>query len=320
MQEPLPRRILVTGGSGVLGYHILHALVRDPRNQVIVPLRNPNNRLLAGLPVDAIHANLSDALQTGELIRSTRPDTVIHAAASGLRAPKPNWFETARFNVDAALRLFEATCEIADCHFIHISSGMAYRETGRPLCESDPLSSLHPYAASKAAGDLLLRAAAIEFNRRLTVLRPFSFTGLHDPAGRLFPAILQSASLHQPVELTAGSQIRDFCAVEDVADAVVRCLDHVPSGAPEVFNLGSGDAPTLRQLIECVCDELGISVELNWGAKPYHPYEPMHLVADVQRAQQLLGWQATTNLAFAVWQLAKADFPNLSMKTPRQQR
>lgn len=157
MQEPLPRRILVTGGSGVLGYHILHALVRDPRNQVIVPLRNPNNRLLAGLPVDAIHANLSDALQTGELIRSTRPDTVIHAAASGLRAPKPNWFETARFNVDAALRLFEATCEIADCHFIHISSGMAYRETGRPLCESDPLSSLHPYAASKAAGDLLLR-------------------------------------------------------------------------------------------------------------------------------------------------------------------
>jgi nucleoside-diphosphate-sugar epimerase len=304
----------------LLGYHVVRALVRDSRNQVTITVRNPDNLLLADLPVRKEQVDFGDSSQIGQLVRSVRPDAIIHAAASGLRNPKPIWFEIARFNVDATLRLFEAACEMPDCHFIHISSGMVYKETGRPLSESDPLDTLHPYAASKAGADLLIRAAAVEFKRRLTVLRPFSFTGLHDAAGHLFPTLLSSACHSQPFKITSGIQIRDFCAVDDVADAVVRSLDYIPESPLEVINLGSGAALSVRQLVENVCQELELQVALHWGAKEPHPFEPMHLVADVQRARQLLDWQATTNLAFAVWQLAQAAFPKLKTKAPKQQR
>jgi nucleoside-diphosphate-sugar epimerase len=304
----------------MLGYHVVRALLQDPLNQVTVAVRDPDNPLLADLPVRKVRVDFGDLSQLRQVVRSARPDAVIHAAASGLRNPKPNWFETARFNVDVTLRLFEATCELVDCHFVHISSGMVYKENGRPLLESDPLDTLHPYAASKAGGDILIRAAAIEFKRRLTVLRPFSFTGLHDATGHLFPSLLSAACHRRPCEMTSGTQIRDFCAVEDVADGVVRSLDFASETPLEVINLGSGAALSVRQLVENVCEELELPVELQWGAKHHHPFEPQHLVADVQRARRLLGWQATTSLAFAVWQLAKAAFPNLRTKAPKQQR
>ena len=97
----------------------------------------------------------------------------------------------ARFNIHSTLMLFEKSCALPDCHFVYISTGLLYREQGRRLRESDPVESLHPYGASKAAADLLIRAAAEEFQRTLTVMRPFSFTGLHDAKGRLFPSLLR---------------------------------------------------------------------------------------------------------------------------------
>jgi GDP-D-mannose dehydratase len=60
-------------------------------------------------------------------------------------------------------------------------------------------------------------------------------------------------------------------------------------------------------------------VEIEFGARPFHPLEPMQLVADISRAQAL-GWKPKTNLAYAVWQLAKKDFPKLMVSQPPQYR
>ena len=108
--------------------------------------------------------------------------------------------------------------------------------------------------------------------------------------------------------------------MQDIAEAVVTSLD-CPTPTPiEAFNLGSGSDATLRQLVETVCEELGLQVTLQFGAKPYHPFEPMCLLADVRKAKEILHWQPKTNLAYAIWQLAQADFPTLKLKAPRQLR
>ena len=100
-----------------------------------------------------------------------------------------------QFNVVSTMRLFQMNCRLAKpSHFIYLSTGLAYREQTRPVSEDDPLETLHPYGASKAATDLMLQAAAAEFNRRLTIIRPFAFTGVHDGGGRLFPLILEAAA------------------------------------------------------------------------------------------------------------------------------
>ena len=312
------RTILITGASGTLGRNIVAILSRDSRNRLILPLRKEPKYFpdFDRPAIRAVTAHIQNMGQLRQLLDASKPAVVIHCAAAGLKPSRPTWFEMAAFNVDLSLRLFEATCGPDDCHFILVSSGLAYKEQGRPLRESDPLDTLHPYGASKAGADLLLRAAAAEFGRRLTVVRPFSFTGPYDAPGRLFPTLLQCARDRRPMGLTAGWQIRDFCGVEDIAAGIVQAMDAPPQTDGAVFNLGSGRSTTVRELVTEVCESLGLEVELRFGECEACPFEPRHLVADIQKARRVLGWVPRVSIAYSVWRLARQAFPDLAVREP----
>lgn len=217
------------------------------------------------------------------------------------------------------MRLFQMNCRFDHhSHFIYISTGLVYREQARPVVESDPIETLHPYGASKAAGDALLQAAAAEFQRSLTILRPFAFTGLHDGGERLFPRILRAADSGEALSMTAGTQIRDFCSVNDIARAVLMVIERNPDNLIEKFNLGSGDSLPLRDLVTQVCNELEITPDLRFGEVPMHPYEPHHSVADIASARKALGWEPRHRLSHAVWELARQTHPTLSCNEPER--
>jgi UDP-glucose 4-epimerase len=315
-------RVVVTGASGTLGYNIARRLAVDPERQILLPLRNiDTGPSVESLNLKAVRVDLADDKESRAVVKDFCPTTIIHCAASGVRPARPLWFDMLSFNVTSTLRLFEASCALEKCHFIYISTGLVYLEQGRPLAETDPIGSLHPYGASKAAADHLLQAAAAEFGRRLTILRPFSFTGLHDGGNRLFPGLLSAALSGKPFPLSAGEQIRDFCAVQDIAEAVQSVMDRQDAaGKPaiEVFNLGSGAVRSIRNIVEDVCEQLSLSVDLRFGELPYHPNEVMHLVANIEKAQSI-PWRPRTNLSYAVWQLARAAFPSLPVTRPREE-
>lgn len=313
------QRILVTGGSGTLGYNIIGRLTTDDRYDVIAPVRAMNSRVVTEYRdrVQFVEHELSDAIHTAQIFERANPDVIVHCAASGLRPPRASWFDLMHFNVESTMRLFQMNCRF-DHHsrFIYISTGLVYREQGRPLREDDPIETLHPYGASKAASDSMLQAAAAEFKRPLTIVRPFAFTGVHDGGRRLFPLLLDAAVNGRTQELTAGTQIRDFCAVGDIADAVLRIIERDQQHMIESYNLGSGRAVPLRKLIEEVCAELDLRVEMEFGKVPMHPYEPHHSVADIGHATEQLGWRPRTRLAYAVWQLAQDVAPKLKLRQP----
>jgi nucleoside-diphosphate-sugar epimerase len=269
--------------------------------------------------VELEHVDMADFAGVARAVQAFQPNAIIHCAASGVRPSRISWFEQIHLNVSATVALFQASCEIPDCHFIHISTGLVYSEQDRPCREHDPIDTLHPYGASKAAADCLLRAGAERLKRHLTVVRPFSFTGLHDGGDRLFPSLLRAAAAGDPFPMSPGTQIRDFCAVQDVAEAIVMILEEGTLPGRDIFNIGSGKSISLRGIVASVCRQLGVEVELKLGAMPFHPQEPMQLVADIHLAQSL-GWEPRTNLAYAVWQLAQSQFPTLSVKQPEQTR
>jgi nucleoside-diphosphate-sugar epimerase len=117
--------------------------------------------------------------------------------------------------------------------------------------------------------------------------------------------------------LSAGTQVRDFCAVNDIADAVLRVIERKQESLIEKFNLGSGLSLPLRSLIESVCGELELKVDLVFGKSQMHPHEPKFSVADTSRAKALLGWAPPTSLASAVWELAQEMAPNLKLRRPK---
>jgi nucleoside-diphosphate-sugar epimerase len=313
------QKILVTGGTGTLGYNILLRLARDERYQVIAPVRNIKAIADPSLTdrIQFIENDLSDAIHTAQILERVKPAVIVHCAARGLRPPKGFWFDLMQFNVLSTMQLFQMNCRLDNqSHFINISTGLVYREQERPLTEEDPIETLHPYGASKGATDTMLQAAAAEFKRRLTILRPFAFTGFHDGGKRLFPLILDAAVEGRRQGLSAGTQIRDFCAVNDIAEAVLRVIERKQESLIEKFNLGSGLSLPLRSLLERVCEELGLKVDLVFGEIQMHPYEPHYSVSNNARAKALLGWEPQTSLACAVWELAQDIAPTLKLKRP----
>lgn len=321
MTHPHLARVLVTGASGTLGYNIVRQLGRKhPEASIRLPMRRPDPSLFQDLAnVTLEEMDILDTPRLRQAVLDFQPNAIIHCAASGVRPSRIGWFDLIRLNVSASIALFEASCEVDYCHFVHMSTGLVYGEQSRPCREGDPIDTLHPYGASKAAADCLLRAGAERLKRHLTVLRPFSFTGLHDGGDRLFPSLLRCALKREPFSMSAGTQIRDFCAVQDVAEAVCLILEEGILPGRDVFNLGSGQSISLRGIVASVCRQLGLDVELRLGDMPFHPYEPMNLVADIHLATSL-GWQPRTNLAFAVWQLAQSQFPELQVSQPEQYR
>lgn len=319
MAEPHLARVLVTGASGTLGYNIVrHLAVTNPRTRIKVLLRRPDPHLFGDYPnVGQQKVDMAEIGRFTEAALDFHPTAIVHCAASGVRPSKISWFEVIDLNVSATVQLFRASCEIPDCHFIHISTGLVYDSQDRPCHEGDPIDTLHPYGASKAAVDCLLRAGADRLHRHLTIVRPFSFTGLHDGGDRLFPSLLRSALEGRPFPMSAGTQLRDFAAVQDVAEAVCVILEQGTEPARNIFNVGSGRSIPLGQIVNDVVRQLGLDVDIRFGELPFHPHEPMHLVADIDRVRSL-GWQPRTNLAYAVWQLAQTQFPELAVRQPEQ--
>lgn len=320
---PLPHlaRVLITGASGTLGYNMVrHLGVTHPKSRIHVLMRTLDKTLFHDLPnVDLECVEITQFDRVVECVLRCQPNVILHCAASGVRPSNIDWFEQIQVNVSATNALFQASCEISECHFVHISTGLVYSRQDRPCREGDPIDTLHPYGASKAAADCLLRAGAERLKRHVTVVRPFSFTGLHDGGDRLFPSLLRAAQERKPFLMSAGTQIRDFCAVQDIVEGIAKMLEHNTLPGRNIFNLGSGRSISLRDIVESVCRELGLEIDLRFGAMPFHPYEPMSLVADIHLAESF-GWRPRVNLAYAVWQLAQSKFPHLPLKRPDQYR
>ena len=311
-------RVVLTGASGTLGRNFLELVGRHSDFRVLA-LHRSNSKLCGEWPsVQTLAVESLEKTSLGVHIAGFQPTCIVHCAATGMEFPRTQWFDLISFNVDVTIRLCECIAAIPYCHFIFISTGLCYREQRRPLREDDPVDTQHPYGASKAAADILVRSAAAEFGVPLTVLRPFSFTGLGDARTRLFPSLLRSALEGKSMALSAGTQIRDHCSARDIASAIVAAAERPPhkEQAGRIFNLGSGSLQPMRLMIEGLVEELKIPATLHFGERPFGRFEPGHLVADTALARKELGWQPQHRFAHAVWQLAHESFPQLELQEP----
>jgi UDP-glucose 4-epimerase len=321
MLRPHLHRVLITGASGTLGYNVVQHLGRShPETRLHILMRTVDRELFASLQhVTVEQVDMADTASLTQAVEAFQPNAIVHCAASGVRPAKIDYFDFVDLNVSATLHLFRASCAIEGCHFINVSTGLVYGSQERPCREGDPVNTLHPYGASKAAADCLLRAGAERLGRHLTIVRPFSFTGIHDGGDRLFPSLLQAALDGKPFAMSPGTQLRDFCSVQDVVEAITLILEEGDQPSRDIFNIGSGLSLSLGRIVQSVARQLELEVDIQLGQRPFHPLEPLNLVADIARIQSL-GWKPRTNLAYAVWQLARSTFPDLAVAEPERYR
>lgn len=301
------KTILVTGGAGYIGSHAVKELLRRGYDLITVDNLSTGHRdaVRGGVFVQVDLRDL-DALR--EIFSSHRIDAVMHFAAScyvGESVRKPmKYYEN---NVLNGLNLLAAMLEANVKYIIFSSSAAVYgNPLELPIPEDHPQIPINPYGQTKSLFEDILRSHERIQGIRFVSLRYFNAAGCdpdgelgedHNPETHLIPLVLDAALGHIPqVEIYGedyrtrdGTCVRDFIHVADLADAHIRCLEHLAmGGASAAYNVGTGSGYSVREVIkaaERICKRA-----VPFRNSPRRPGDPPELVASAVRIKRELGW------------------------------
>jgi len=288
------RRVLVTGGSGFIGQHVI-GFAREAGIEI-------HNATLGGGAIVGAHTHQVDLRERERvfaLLSETQPCAIIHLAASGASRARREFSMMLQANAIGTENLLAAASALAIRPIIVMAgSGLEYTPQNRPYRETDPAAPLSAYGAAKAAAAL----CAHFYSSRLpiTLLRLFDVYGPGDSPPRLLPYIVARSKRGEMVELTGCEQVRDYTYVQDIAESFWRGLALPPASRPHILNVGTGLPIRLRTLIETMAAVLrkkGLTPELAFGRLPYRTDEPMLYAANIERMQKAFGWTPTIGLA-----------------------
>jgi nucleoside-diphosphate-sugar epimerase len=295
-------RALVTGAGGFVGRHLCARLVADGW-EVWGTVRPgaAGPRGVHPLPLD-----LTDAAALTTAVAEAAPDVAFHLAAARAKATAAERTATAQVNAVSGLHLVEALP--ASCRaVIRLGSSTEYAETPGPMGEDAPLRPRGFFGAAKAAGSLLLAAAATERGLRSAVLRAFQVYGAHDQPGRLVPTVLRAARTGEVLPLTAPGSRRDWVHVDDVVEACLRAAaaDALPPG--QVLNIGTGVQTANEELVALAAEVTGRDIRTAVGEHPGRSWDAPSWACDPSLAGELLGWEARLDLRTGLAQVWAAS-------------
>lgn len=299
-------KILLTGGAGFIGSHLADALLGDGHQVVIVdnfndyysPLQKYTNlnALRDNSRLEVVEADIRDQERLKALFSRSGFAAVIHLAArAGVRPSLADPSIYQDVNVGGTLTLLEMAHQSGVKRFVFASSSSVYGNCLRlPLRESEPfLEPVSPYGLTKLTGEHLCRVFNRQYGLSIAALRFFTVYG---PRQRPDMAIhLFSRLISEGEEISVfgdGTSRRDYTFVDDIVSGITSALKAELDY--EVFNLGGGHSITLAGLIEILGEKLGRRPLLRW--LPFQPGDVMSTLADVSKAQKLLGYRPKTEL------------------------
>ena len=274
-------RILLTGGTGFIGSHLLGELLQAG-HEVVAVRRSGSEPVI---PLDQQPIWLERSLLQLTANDLAQVEVVIHLASAGVSPRQASWQELEQINVAAGLHLIQLAHQGGVRRIVAAGTCFEYgpeADAWDRIPPGAPLRPTTPYGASKAAGFLMLHAFATAHPIELFYGRIFTAYGEGQFSGNLWPSLRQAALAGDDFPMTEGEQIRDFIPVEAVARhlhiATERC-DLQPS-QPLVVNIGSGQGLRVVDFARQQWQQLGATGSLKPGAIPSRAGQMARLVAD----------------------------------------
>ena len=292
-------RILVTGGAGFIGSHVVDGFKAENHEVAVVDDLSAGNRANLDPEIKLYQCDIrDDALEA--VFREFKPEVVDHhAAQSNVPASVSNPVHDASVNVLGTLNLLRLSATHGVKKFIYVSSGGAmYGEpdpTDLPVKETAPVRPLSPYGASKQAVEAWLGVYHRTFGLEYTVLRYANIYGPRQSIreeGAVVAVFATRMAADQPVTIDGtGQQTRDFVYVGDCVTANVAALER---GSGMSVNIGTGRETSIRDIFEAMAEVAGYSHQPNFG--PGRTGDVVRIVLDPSLAKRELNWEAKTGL------------------------
>ena len=327
------RSVVVTGGAGFIGSHLVDRLLARGDNVVVIdsfdPFYDPQikrrNLTLASdnSAFRLIEADVRDVNAVAAALGDAPFDALIHlAAAVGVR---PSIADPARYvsiNVDGTGAALELAARKRIPSFVFGSSSSVYGDSAAsPFVESDPAASpISPYAATKRAGELLCHSAHHISGLSVMCLRFFTVYG---PRQRPDLAIHKFVSMiHRGTPITVygdGQTRRDYTHVTDIVSGILSTIEYVSDNKVfDIVNLGGGNPVTLAEVVDSLEKLLGKAASVE--RLPAQSGDVKHTFASIDKARQLLGFKPKIEFAdgvrdFVKWyhdEIRHAEKPALS--------
>jgi UDP-glucose 4-epimerase len=305
-------KILVTGGAGYIGSHVVRAL-GDAGHDLIIYDNLSTGHEWAILSGRLVRGDLADKRFITETLNAFLPAAVIHFAASiqveeSIRKPLAYY----RNNVINTLNLLDAMQETGVRLFIYSSTAAVYGIPAKiPVDEQAPLVPINPYGASKMMIERVLADLSTATDFRYSALRYFNVAGA-DPEGRIGQAYSEATHLITRALKTAkgespkltvygtdyptpdGTCIRDYIHVDDLASAHLLALERLnKNGETTIMNCGYGYGYSVREVVAAVRKVTGIGFSIEETGR--RAGDPPALVADSGLLRRLTGWQPQYN-------------------------
>ena len=306
-------KVLITGGSGFIGSHLVEALVWRGDDVVVLDNLDPwydpqvKRRNLAAV-IDQVEFIQGDILDEGVLDRAmTGVQVVAHLAArAGVRASLQEPTRYVEANIQGTLNVLQAVARHGP-HLVNISSSSVYgARTSGPFAEDDALAvPASPYAATKRSAEILVDTWQALYGLSVTTLRLFTVYGPRQRPDMAIHRFLRAVMREEPIALFGdGSSLRDYTYVGDVVAGLLAAMDR-PMGR-QLFNLGNNQPVRLDRLVEAIEEAVGRPAIIRREPMPAGDV-PMTW-ASIERAREALGFEPRVKLSeglasFVAWLL-----------------
>ncbi len=301
------KNVLVTGGTGFVGSHIVEALLSQGAN-VFVTYRSFDTKtyfFFKGLDKKSVMdiCDLKDKERVFDIISKREIDYIFHIAAQPIiDVAYNNPYETLVSNIVGAINVLEASRLSKNVKGILVfTSDKAYGKHDQiPYKESNQLKGDHPYDCSKSCEDLIAQMYHKTYNLPVVIVRSGNIFGPGDlNFNRIIPGALQSILLNQTLNIRSdGKMIREYVYVKEVAKACISLMESLDKTKGEAFNLGSSNIFNVLEVVEQIEKITGnkINKEILNIAKNEIPKQ--HL--DYSKIKNTIGWNHETDFASAV--------------------
>jgi Nucleoside-diphosphate-sugar epimerases len=291
------KKVLITGATGFVGANLVRmALKKGSEVHIITRKESDKWRIDEVLLYITEHnADLLDYDKLKCVISSIKPDIIYHTATYGGRPNQKDTIGIVQTNLIGTINLIKACKKSSFDIFVNTGSSSEYGIKEKNMHEDDFLEPVNDYGVSKSAATHYCQAIANSEDLPIITLRLFSPYGRYEESARLIPSVILSCLRRKRPKISSPNFVRDFVYIQDVLDAYAK-LSEIPQLGGEIFNIGSGKQCTVGDVANKIIELSGYGMELETGMPQGWPNEPKKWVADISKANDILGWKPRYDL------------------------